>query len=269
MNDRSNRNSPSDPKVYPDPLFKGIALFTPGGDLVYCIDPQKRVRWHLQLCAVLQDLLVLPELPHFLVPCYTATIDRWIDPKTQAVQTSAEACPFVLRHQALLNAVFEMGDFTWQVAPHSEDLCDLMLMTTYQHQFPQLWQNHDLVVRFETVEPQTQVEGDDRPNLAWSPRQQAQTAQGYVLRLFVSGHSAATERILQNLHQLLEKSLQQPYTLKVVDIYKHPDLAEADQVAATPTLVKAWPLPVRRMVGDLNDANKILRVLATVEQVEP
>ncbi|NJO67034.1 MAG: circadian clock protein KaiB, partial [Leptolyngbyaceae cyanobacterium RM1_405_57] len=72
-----------------------------------------------------------------------------------------------------------------------------------------------------------------------------------------------TERILQNLHQLLEKSLQQPYTLKVVDIYKHPEQAEADQVAATPTLVKVWPKPVRRIAGNLEDAAKILQILAS------
>jgi circadian clock protein KaiB len=250
----------------PSQLFKGIALFTPGGDLVYCIDPQKRARWHLQLCAVLQEVLSLPELPHFLVPCYTATIDRWLDPKTQEIQTSAEACPFVLRHQALLNAVFATGDLTWKLAACPEELCDVMLMQTYQQQFPQLWQDHDLVVRFETIEPQIRRQEGDRANLAWTPLSQGQTAQGYVLRLYVSGHSAATERILKHLHQLLETSLQQPYTLKVVDIYKHPDLAEADQVAATPTLVKVWPQPVRRIVGDLNDVNKILRILVSVDQ---
>ncbi|HEY9642884.1 MAG TPA: hypothetical protein V6C57_20515, partial [Coleofasciculaceae cyanobacterium] len=89
-------------------LFKGIALFTPGGDLVYCIDPKKQNRWHMQLCAVFQELLGLTELPHFLLPCYTATIDRWIDPHTQEIQTFAEASPLVLRHQALLNVLFNV-----------------------------------------------------------------------------------------------------------------------------------------------------------------
>ena len=56
--------------------FKGIALFTPGGDVVYCIDPKKQNRWHVQLCGLLQYLLNLPELPHFLVPSYAATLDR-------------------------------------------------------------------------------------------------------------------------------------------------------------------------------------------------
>jgi circadian clock protein KaiB len=61
------------------------------------------------------------------------------------------------------------------------------------------------------------------------------------LRLFVSGNSALTERTLQRLHQLLEKSLGHPYTqhLKVVDVFKNP--AEADQISATPPLIKVWP----------------------------
>ncbi|MFM7558989.1 MAG: circadian clock protein KaiB, partial [Cylindrospermopsis raciborskii] len=64
----TNIDKPSLPQV-----FKGIALFTPGGDLIYCIDPSKQKRWHLHLCGVLQQILNLSEPPHFLVPCYTAT----------------------------------------------------------------------------------------------------------------------------------------------------------------------------------------------------
>jgi circadian clock protein KaiB len=92
-----------------------------------------------------------------------------------------------------------------------------------------------------------------------------QQAQGYVLRLFVSGHSAATEYILMSLHQLLENSLRLPYTLKVIDVFKHPDQAEANQISATPTLLRVWPQPVRRIVGDLTDAERILRILAVPE----
>jgi circadian clock protein KaiB len=85
--------------------------------------------------------------------------------------------------------------------------------------------------------------------------------QGYVLRLFVAGSSSGTERILRKLHDLLDKSLQQPYTLKVIDVQQHPDFAEADQVTATPTLMRVYPTPVKRIVGELNDAQTILRIL--------
>jgi circadian clock protein KaiB len=246
-------------------LFKGIALFTPGGDLVYCVDPYKQSRWHLQLCAVLQEMLELSEPPHFLVPYYSATIDRWIDPQTQQVHVAAEACPLVLKHQALLNVVFEAGDLVWRPTLRQTETHDPLVLMTYRQQFAQLWQDHDLVVRFEQARIATQSLHDPGSDSSWLPQPQQQTKnQGYVLRLFVAGHTSATEHILYNLHQLLEKSLHQPYTLKVVDIYKHPEQAESDQVTATPTLVKVYPEPVRRIVGDLSDVNRVLKMLVSL-----
>ena len=56
-------------------------------------------------------------------------------------------------------------------------------------------------------------------------------------------------------------SLHQPYTLKVIDVLKHPDQAEAAQVSATPTIVKIWPRPIRKIVGEIDDVEKILRLL--------
>jgi circadian clock protein KaiB len=85
---------------------------------------------------------------------------------------------------------------------------------------------------------------------------------GFVLRLFVAGHSITTEKILQNLHESLERSLGCPYTLKVVDVLTNPEQAEIDQVSATPTLVKVWPHPIRRMVGNLDNFDKVLQMLA-------
>lgn len=237
--------------------FKGIALFTPGGDLVYCIDYSKQSRWHLQLCSVFQEILGLSEPPHFLVPCYTATLDRWLDPKTQACKTVAEAAPFVLRHQALLNALFN-ENLIWNPAP-LEESCDLAVISTYQQQFPQLWEDHDLIVRYEKDESILPEPG--RITAAWSPMIQKAQSPGYVLRLFVAGSSSGTERILRKLHDVLDQSLQQPYTLKVIDVQKHPNLAEADQVAAIPTLMRVSPLPIKRIVGELDDAQTILRIL--------
>lgn len=311
--------------VFPQ-LFKGIALFTPGGDLIYGIDPSKQGQWHLHLCAGLQELLGLPEPPHFLVPGYTATIDRWIDPKTQQLRTSAEIYWSVRHHQMLLNTVFDAGHLVWQVAPWQEESCDPMVLETYRHHFPQLWEDHDLIVRFDRAEefsysyeksfagmegfmnndaslvgstafhwttprytphrysyeesyptnsaseyaianpqgatvkqPPSDSEGID----AYSP---PLDTHGYVLRLFVSGHSAATAQTLKLLHQFLEHSLCHPYTLKVIDIFKHPDQAEANQILATPTLLRVWPEPIRRIVGDLNNVEQVLRVIAAPEE---
>ncbi|MBD1913734.1 MULTISPECIES: circadian clock KaiB family protein [unclassified Leptolyngbya] len=233
--------------------FKGLALFTPGGDLVYCIDPDKKSRWHLQLCALLQEIMGLAEPPHFLVPCFTATLDRWRDPKDQQLYLHAEAHPLVMRYQVLLNAVFSTDTLVWQPAPVLEGVCDRLILDRYQPQFPQLWENHDLIVRFTGAEP---GEPEDRP---------LEPAPGYVLRLYVSGHTHATETILKNLHELLERSLNRPYTLRVVDIHKNPEQAEQDKVTATPTLVRVYPRPIRRLVGDFKDANQLLQVFTSLE----
>jgi circadian clock protein KaiB len=257
----------SDPHFNPQAseFFKGIALFTPGGDLVYCIDPEKRSHWHLQLCAVLQELLGLSEPPHFLVPCYTATIDRWLDPRTQKIQTFAELSPLISRYQPLLNVLFGVEQTAWVSARCPEGVCDPLVLESYQQQFPQLWQEHDLVVRFERTESRSHLQSRGNSTLSWLPPNQRKMPQGYVLRLFISGSSAATEQIMQNLHLLLDQSLQQPYTLKIVDIQKHPDQAEINQITATPTLLKVWPPPVRRIVGDLSDVHKVLRILSAEE----
>ncbi|MEB3357696.1 MAG: circadian clock KaiB family protein [Synechococcales bacterium] len=250
-------------------LFKGIALFTPGGDLVYCIDPKKQNRWHLQLCATLQELLGLAEPPHFLATCYAATIDRWQDPHTGIIHTLAEASPRVLHHQVLLNAVFGIDNLEWLPTSLSMDLCDPALLDRYQIQFPELWVSHDLIVRAEEIglgDRSVLRSGQPTPthapaDLTWAPDAQAEPSQGYVFRLFVAGQSAATEKILQSLHHLLEQALQQPYTLKVIDIYKNPEQAEANHVTAIPTLVKAWPPPTKRIVGNLESAQQLINFL--------
>lgn len=242
------------------PLFKGIALFTPGGDLVYCIDPQKQNRWHLQLCVFLQELLGLPEPPHFLVPCFTATVDRWQDPHTQTVQTFAEAYPLVFRHRSLLNVVFGCAELDWQVVANPAEVCDPLVLASYRQQFPQLWQRQDLVARLEPIEPTSPFQRERQPVSLWSGTQN-QVTQGYILRLFVSGRSAATEQILKTLHQLLDEHLRQPYTLKIIDVHKHPEQAEEDQITATPTLLKVSPKPVRRLIGELDNPAMLLQVI--------
>lgn len=246
------------------PAFKGIALFTPGGDVVYCIDPRKQSRWHVHLCSALQHLLDLPELPHFLVPCYTATLDRSIHPQTKQVQEVAEASPFVFRYRPLLNTIFQTPGLTWGKTQLPQNLCDPVILSTYRSQFPQLWKSHDLIVRYEQVAssmPQVKMAASSVAPAVSAP----QPTHGYVLRLFVSGNNIATQRTLQKLHQLLEQTLNYPYTLKVIDVSQNPEQAEQDQVKATPTLVRVYPSPVRRIVGNFDHVNQILGVLELPE----
>jgi len=243
--------------------FKGIALFTPGGDVVYCIDPKKQNRWHVQLCGLLQYLLNLPELPHFLVPSYAATLDRTIDPHSQHIQDIAELSPLLSSAQPILNAIFQTHGLVWQEIPLAPQLIDPVVLTTYRSQFPQLWENHDLVVRYQPTAPTFDFPPFDSPlNPVSVP---TANPQGYVFRLFVAGSTTATERTLQKLHQLLEDLLTQPYTLRVIDVTQHPDLAEQDHVTATPTLVRVHPLPLRRLVGNFDSVEQLLGILSNFE----
>ncbi|NJN49049.1 MAG: circadian clock protein KaiB [Alkalinema sp. RL_2_19] len=230
--------------------FKGIALFTPAGDLVYCIDPTKQGRWHAQLCSVLQDALNLPELPHFLIPCYAATVDRWWDDRSKVWQISAELAPNVYRYRALLNTIFELGDCPWQMTTISPGICDPLLLYRYQEQFPALWESHNLAITLDYDEAQS-VSSSLIPSIP----------QGYVLRLFVAGYTQQTEYTLTALHEILEESLNQPYTLSVIDITKDPEAAEIHQITATPTLLRLHPAPEKRLVGSLDTVSHLANLL--------
>ncbi|AFZ42675.1 KaiB domain protein [Halothece sp. PCC 7418] len=239
-----------------DQSYKGIALFTPGGDLIYGFDADKSKRWHLDLCEGLKELLNLKESPHFLVPAYTATMDQWLDPKSNRIQVSCEVYPLVQRYQPLLHAIFGIQQ-QWTVLPWQEGYGDPRIMETYHEQFPQLWENHDLVVNLESLRG-TPLE--QAPTRSQSP---VPAPTSYILRLFVSGHSHSTTEALTTLHRLLEQKLSNSYTLKVVDIMKHPEQAELNQVSATPTLVRLYPEPVRRIVGEWDNVDRILQLIAT------
>ena len=75
----------------------------------------------------------------------------------------------------------------------------------------------------------------------------------YVLRLYVTGATAASTRAIRNLRAFCEENLDGRFELEVVDIFQHPELAEGEQIIAAPTLIKRLPLPVRRFIGDLSD----------------
>lgn len=249
------------PFVIVPEIFKGIALFTPGGDVVYCVDPSKRDRWHLHLCVALQELLGLSEPPHFLVPGYTATVDRWFDPHTQQLQTFAEVYPAVRRYQPLLNAIFGTEGLVWQLAPWQEETCNPIVLETYRPLFAPLWENHDLVACLDNQQQLTRPKVGQVLSETSESLPSEEQIRGYVLRLFVAGNDIATKRTLETLHQVLEQQLQYPYTLKVIDILKHPELAETNQVSATPTLVRVWPQPVRRIVGELEDLQRAIQIV--------
>jgi circadian clock protein KaiB len=80
----------------------------------------------------------------------------------------------------------------------------------------------------------------------------------YVLRLFVTGTTARSARAISNLRRVCEEHLKGEYDLEVIDIYQTPNAAKEYQIVAAPTLVKMLPLPLRRIIGDLADKDRVL-----------
>ncbi|MEB3338466.1 MAG: circadian clock protein KaiB [Leptolyngbyaceae bacterium] len=80
----------------------------------------------------------------------------------------------------------------------------------------------------------------------------------YILKLYVAGNTPNSVRALKTLNNILETEFQGVYALKVIDVLKNPQLAEEDKILATPTLAKILPPPVRKIIGDLSDREKVL-----------
>ncbi|MFO7604788.1 MAG: circadian clock KaiB family protein [Desulfurivibrionaceae bacterium] len=82
--------------------------------------------------------------------------------------------------------------------------------------------------------------------------------QKFVLKLYVTGATARSSRAIENIRAFCEEHLKGCYELEVIDIYQHPEILEKEQVLAAPTLVKQLPPPLRKLIGDMSDEEKIL-----------
>jgi circadian clock protein KaiB len=83
-------------------------------------------------------------------------------------------------------------------------------------------------------------------------------ATKYELRLYVAGKTTKSVTALNNLKKYCEEHLQGQYTIEVIDLLVHPQLAEGDQIFAIPTLVRKVPEPIRKIIGDLSNEEKVL-----------
>lgn len=85
------------------------------------------------------------------------------------------------------------------------------------------------------------------------------------LRLYVAGQTPKSLAALANLKRICAQHLDGQYTLQVIDLVKTPQLAQNDQILAIPTLVRKLPEPIRKIIGDLSDENKVLVGLNLLE----
>lgn len=88
--------------------------------------------------------------------------------------------------------------------------------------------------------------------------------EAYVLRLYVTGTTPRSTRAIENMHLICEEHLKGRYDLEVVDIYQNPEAAREAQIIAAPTLIKHLPEPLRRVIGDLSNRERVLAGLNLV-----
>jgi len=86
-----------------------------------------------------------------------------------------------------------------------------------------------------------------------------------ILKLYVSGQTLNSIKAIHNLKKILSGELKDMYELEVINVLENPQLAEDEKIMATPTLSRSLPLPIKRIIGDLSDKEKVLIGLDIVE----
>jgi circadian clock protein KaiB len=87
----------------------------------------------------------------------------------------------------------------------------------------------------------------------------------WLLRLYIAGQTPKSVAALNNLKRICEGSLRGKYEIEVIDLTRTPELAREDQIFAIPTLVRQVPVPIRKIIGDLSDKERVLVGLAVEE----
>lgn len=90
----------------------------------------------------------------------------------------------------------------------------------------------------------------------------------YVIKLYVTGQTPRSQNAIRNLQRICEEELYGRYRLEVIDVLDRPQLAEDEKILATPTVVKELPAPIRRIIGDLSDTERVLLGLDLLPRTE-
>ena len=80
----------------------------------------------------------------------------------------------------------------------------------------------------------------------------------YILKLYVAGQSPKSVNAIVNIKKICEENLQGHYELDVIDLYQQPQLAQGEQIIAVPTLIRKLPPPLRRIIGDMSNTERVL-----------
>ncbi|GAC1389268.1 MAG: circadian clock KaiB family protein [Ginsengibacter sp.] len=88
----------------------------------------------------------------------------------------------------------------------------------------------------------------------------------YKLRLFITGSTPNSIKAISNLKAFCEEYLKGRYDLEIIDVYQQPELATSEQIVALPILIKSKPLPMRRLIGDMSDTEKLFKGLGVTRK---
>jgi circadian clock protein KaiB len=80
----------------------------------------------------------------------------------------------------------------------------------------------------------------------------------YLLKIYVTGQTPRSRQAIDNLRRICETELHGQYEMQIIDVLDRPQVAEEAKILATPTVVKELPVPIRRIIGDLSDAEKVI-----------
>jgi circadian clock protein KaiB len=94
------------------------------------------------------------------------------------------------------------------------------------------------------------------PNVNKSLHEEASTR--YLLKLYVAGQSPKSVNAIANIKNICEEHLRGRYELEVIDLYQQPQHAQGEQIIALPTLIRKLPPPLRRIIGDLSNTERVL-----------
>lgn len=89
----------------------------------------------------------------------------------------------------------------------------------------------------------------------------ASSAEQYVLRLYITGSTNRSTRAIEMTRQICDSHLKDRHDLEIIDLYQHPEAAAREQIIAAPTLIRLLPTPLRRLIGDLSDRERVLASL--------
>lgn len=111
---------------------------------------------------------------------------------------------------------------------------------------------------------------DESADVEMEPSEYLQDDEIYILRLYVAGQTKKSLTAFANLRRICEEHLKGKYTIEVIDLLEHPQLAKGDQILAIPTLVRRLPPPIKKIIGDLSNTERVLVGLdiRTAEKVD-